>query len=107
MHISHSEEFWLHRHYEFSLSELAELAGLTEAELRDWVEEGIIAPVDPAAVPWSFGADRLVTLQRACRLRRDFELEPQGLTLVVQLLERIQSLESEISRLQAKLPGSL
>jgi len=29
---------WLHEHYEFSLEELCELSGLTEAELRELVD---------------------------------------------------------------------
>ena len=107
MHITHSEDFWLHEHYEISLSELAQSAGLTEAELHEWVEEGLLAPVDPQAVPWSFSADRLLIVQKACRLRRDFELEPQELALVVQLLDRIQALETEVRELQAKLPRVL
>jgi len=100
-----SEAFWLHEHYEFSLEELAELAGLTAGELRDWVDEGLVAPVDLAATPWRFSADRLFILQRACRLRRDFELEPHGLALVLQLLERIQGLEVEMRALRAQIPS--
>lgn len=100
-----SEAFWLHEHYQFSLDELAELAGLTAVELRHWVEEGLVAPVDLAATPWRFSADRLFVLQRACRLRRDFELEPHGLALVLRLLERIEELETEMRALRARLPG--
>ncbi len=107
MQITHSEDFWLHEHFEFSSSELAELAGLTETELREWVEEGLIEPIDPQAVPWHFRADRVLLAQRACRLRRDFELETQGLALVLQLLDRIQTLETEVRELRAILPGVL
>lgn len=107
MEVTHSEELWLHEHFELSLAELANLTGLTEAELSGWVDEGLLVPLDPGAAPWRFSADRLVTLQRVCRLRRDFELEPQGLALVWQLLERIHSLEAEVSHLQARLPRVL
>lgn len=107
MHINYSEDFWLHEHYEISLPELAQLAGLTEAELCEWVEEGLLAPIDPKAVPWTFSADRLVTVQKACRLRRDFQLEPQVLALVVQLIDRIENLETEVRDLRAKLPRVL
>ncbi|QSA98627.1 chaperone modulator CbpM [Methylococcus sp. EFPC2] len=107
MHVEHSEDFWLHEHYEFSMPELAQLTGLSEAELHSWVDEGLITPRDPAAAEWRFGADRLITVQRICRLRKDFELEPQSLGLVLQLLERIQSLETQIRELQAKRPRIL
>ena len=31
-------------------------------------------PIDPRATEWSFGADRLMTVRTACRLRKDFDL---------------------------------
>jgi hypothetical protein len=37
-------------------------------------------------------------------LRDDFELDVDGLALVLSLLERIRGLESEVRGLQAKLP---
>ena len=104
MQIEETEGLWLHEHYEFSLGELAELSGLPEAELREWVDEGVLLPSDPSAAEWSFGADRLVTVRLACRLRRDFELEPHGVALLVTLLERVHALEAEVSDLRAKLP---
>ena len=107
MQIEQTEGLWLHERYEFSLVELAELSGLAEEELSKWVDEGVLIPIDPQAVPWSFGADRLVTVQLACRLRKDFELEPQGVALVVSLLDRVHALESEVRDLNAKLPRVL
>ena len=107
MQIEQTEGLWLHKRYEFTLTELAELSGLPEAELREWVDEGVLEPIDLNAAQWSFGADRLVTVQLACRLRKDFELETQGVALVVTLLERIHALESEVRELRAKLPRTL
>ena len=107
MQIEQTEGLWLHERYEFSLAELAELSGLPEAGLREWVDEGVLMPTDPQAPQWYFGLDRLVTVQLACRLRKDFELEPHGVALVVTLLERIHALESEVRDLRAKLPRVL
>ena len=104
MQIEQAQGLWLDEHYEFSLAELAELSGVSQAELRVWVDEGVLVPVDPKAEPWSFGADRLMTVRVAHRLREDFELEPYGVALVVTLLERIHALEAEVCGLRAKLP---
>jgi chaperone modulatory protein CbpM len=102
-----SSQGWLDERDELSLAELCELSGLAEPELRVLVECGAIAPVDPLAREWSFGADRLVVARSAFRLRRDFELDSQGLALAVSLLERVHELEEELRELRARLPGGM
>jgi hypothetical protein len=98
------ESEWLTEQCEFSLEELVELSGLPEPELRELVEYGAIAPVDPGAARWVFKGQCLTTVRVACRLRASFELEPHGLALVVSLLERVRDLEAQIERLRAQLP---
>ena len=99
------EESWLYERYELSLSQLCELSGLSEAELRGLVDCGAIAPADPLAREWTFSSDRLVVARSAFRLRRDFELDSQGLALAVTLLERVRDLEEQLRDLRARLPG--
>jgi chaperone modulatory protein CbpM len=104
MTTEHIEALWLQEHYEFSLEELCELSGLSEAELRELVDYGVLAPTDPDARQWTFSADRLLVARSARRLRKDFELDPQGVALVVTLLDRVRDLEAELRDLRAKLP---
>lgn len=104
MKIEQTEGLWLHERYQFSLAELADLSGVPEAELREWVDEGVLQPLDPQSSPWSFSADRLVTVRMACRIRKDFDLEPHGVALVVALLDRVHALEAEIRDLRARQP---
>jgi len=101
------QAMWLHEQHELLLEELCELSGLSETELRELVDYGVLAPVDSDAGHWSFSADRLVVARSARRLRRDFELDPHGLALVVTLLERVRDLEEELRDLRARLPGSV
>ena len=89
---------------EFTLEELAEISGLTEGELREFVEYGAIAPLDPSAAQWRFTGRCVVTMRTASRLRAHFELEPHGVALAISLLERIGELQSELERLRAQLP---
>ena len=89
---------------EFTIAELAEISGLAEEELRELVEYGAIAPLDPSASQWRFAGHCVVTMRTASRLRSDFELEPHGVALVISLLDRIGALEAELGRLQARLP---
>ena len=96
---------WLHERLELALEELCELSGLSEAELRELVDYGVLAPIDPDAQRWAFGADRLVVARSARRLRQDFDLDPHAVALVVALLERVRDLEEELRDLRARLPG--
>jgi chaperone modulatory protein CbpM len=99
------QESWLNERYELSLAQLCELSGLSEAELRGLVDCGAIAPADPLAREWTFSSDRLVVARSAHRLRRDFELDLQGLALAVTLLERVRDLEGQLRELRAWIPG--
>jgi hypothetical protein len=97
---------WLHERYEISLTELCELSGLSESELRVLVDFGAIAPADPDAREWTFSSERLVVARSASRLRKDFDLDPQGLALAIALLERVRDLEEQLRDLRARIPGS-
>ena len=104
MKSEHVEAVWLTEDARFSLAELAELAGIPEAEVRELVEYGAVLPVDPAAPAWIFDGRCLLTMRTAGRLRVGFDLEPHGVALIVSLLERIQALESQLGSLRAQLP---
>ena len=101
------QESWLSECCELSLAQLCELSGLSETELRGLVECGAIAPADPLAREWTFSSDRLVVARSAFRLRRDFELDFQGLALAVTLLERVRDLEEQLRHLRARTPGGV
>lgn len=94
---------WLHGHYRVSIVELAETCGVPEAIVRELVEYGALAPADPHAEPWTFGAEWVVRMRKAARIREDLELETGALALVLSFLERIDRLEGEITHLSAQL----
>ena len=99
-----SDVMWLDEHRLVSLAELVEVSGLTEAELLELVQEGVIPVREHSGGNVVFSA-RMVTVARtACRLRDDFELDTRGLGLALKLLERVRDLETEIVRLKAQLP---
>jgi hypothetical protein len=99
-----TEAVWLTEDHELSLAELAQMSGLSEAELRELVDHGAVTPVNPDSSPWVFNGKCLLTVRTACRLRACFELEPHGVALVVSLLERMHELEAELRGLRAQLP---
>jgi chaperone modulatory protein CbpM len=97
----------LEEHHELSLSELADLSRLSEAELLELLEGGVFAAVDPGAAEPTFHANCLVIARAARRLRDDFELDTHGIALVLALLDRVQGLEVQLLELRAHLPHRL
>jgi chaperone modulatory protein CbpM len=106
MKAEHTEAVWLTDDTEFSLVELADLSGVSEADLRELVDYGAVTPIDPDVQPWVFSGKCLLTVRMAFRLRISFDLEPHGLALIVSLLERIHGLEAQLGSLRAKIPNS-
>jgi hypothetical protein len=100
----HTEFLWLTDDNEFSAAELAELSGISAAELDELVEYGAVTPVNPDVSPWTFNGRCLLTIRTACRLRVSFDLEPHGVALIVSLLDRIHGLESQLDSLRAQTP---
>ncbi len=105
MTIEHIEAVWIDDGEGVTLATLMSLSGLAHSEVRALVEFGALAPLDPGADEWRFERRHLASVKAAGRLRRDFDLEPEGLALAFALLERIHDLESELRSLRARLPA--
>ena len=86
---------------EISFAQLIEYSGLSERELRELIDYGALSPRDPTAQSWSFDASALRAARIAERLRRDFELDANALSLVLSYVERIEELEAELRALRA------
>ena len=85
---------------EISFAQLVEYSGLSEHELRELIDYGALSPREPVE-PWSFDASALRAARIAERLRRDFELDANALSLVLSYVERIEELEAELRALRA------
>jgi chaperone modulatory protein CbpM len=99
-----TESVWLDAHCEYSFAEIVRCSGLSEAELRELVDYGVLSPSDPRGAEWTFGGDVVATIQAARRLHEDLELDPQALALALTLIGRIHELEAELRSLRAQLP---
>jgi chaperone modulatory protein CbpM len=100
------DAMWLDARGVVSLAELAECSGIPAAVLRELVEYGALAPADPREREWVFRADCVASLRVAGRVFHDLELETPALALVLSYVERIEALEAELRRLNARLGGT-
>ncbi len=104
MQLEPIDDAWLDARHAVSITELVQCSGLSEAELRELVDYGALAPTNPQDSEWRFSGDIVLTVQAAGRLRADLELEPQALALALTLIARIRELEAQLGELRAQLP---
>jgi chaperone modulatory protein CbpM len=105
MNVNVEEWIWLNDAGVCPAQYLIEVSGLSNDELADLIDNGIIVPVDENTVPRSFSMRHVVTATQARRLRDDFELDRHGVALAMTLLRRIDALEAELSTAKARLGG--
>ena len=101
MNTERSELIWLDEQHEVSLDELVELSGLSLQELQQLVESGALIPNNPVphnldANTWYFSSHCIVSIRKLSRLKQDFELEQNALSLMLVFLERIRVLEFKL-----------
>ncbi len=104
MNIELTEAQWLHEQSEVSIEELAELSGLSAALLRELVDYGALVPSDTQSTRLSFTADCVVTVRTVSRLREDFDLDTNALSVALALVERIRGLEGQLRELRTQFP---
>jgi chaperone modulatory protein CbpM len=99
-----SDALWPDEHDRLPLRELADLSGLSEAEVLELVDYGALSPAAETAGQWVFSVRSVTVARTARRLREDFELEPHGVALLLAYVDRIRDLEAQLHALQARLP---
>lgn len=88
-----------------SLTDLQELSGLSETEIRELTEIGVLVPARQADDEGPcYAAHFIVVARTASRLRDDFELDTGGLALGLTLLQQMRKMEARIRELEALLP---
>ena len=95
-----SESVWLNDAHVCRIEHLAEASGLSIGEIEDLVEHGVIVPVADNVLPYDFQLRDIVTARMARRVRDDFELDRNGVSLSLRLLQRIAELENELNALR-------
>ena len=87
----------------FSLAQVCEICGVGPQLVEQLVELGALFPDGDQPSTWSFAFFSVTRLKRACRLRRDLELNLAGVALSLELLDEIERLKRETEFLRARL----
>lgn len=86
-----------------SFAQLQELTGLHPTIVGELIEMGWITPEHTTADAYLFRSKDLYRLRKLDRIRRDFELPIWGASIMVDLLERIDYLETKVRELNRLL----
>jgi chaperone modulatory protein CbpM len=104
MKVELTDAQWLSERAEVSVEELAELTGLSPELLRELVDYGALIPTNVQSAQWSFTAECVVAVRSVSRLREDFDLDANALSVALALIERIHALEAQLRDLQTQFP---
>lgn len=80
--------------------EVLTLSGLPEPILRDLIDLEVLRPVRSGDNVYVFSQSDLYRLRKMNRLRRTFDLDGVALSLVMDLLERIDYMETRLIHLE-------
>ena len=85
-----------------SVTEFTQVAGLSQGDVVELVEVGVLKPLGRSVNDWSFDSESMNLARRLRRIREDLELnlDVHALALGFRLLERINELESALNRAQ-------
>ena len=85
-----------------SVTEFTQVAGLSQGDVIELVEVGVLKPAGRSLNDWSFDSQAMTLARRLRRIREDLELnlDVHALALGFRLLERITELETALNRSQ-------
>ncbi len=86
-----------------SFAQLQELTGLHPTVVGELIELGWITPERTTADTYLFRAKDIYRLRKLDRIQRDFDLPVLGASIIVDLLERIEYLETKVNELNRLL----
>jgi len=90
---------------ELTLLELCSACSIAEEWIIELVEEGALEPFNLQSIgkqhtQWLFTVDCLQKVRTAKRLQRDLNINLEGIALVLNLLEQIDTLETKLRCLE-------
>ena len=81
---------------EITLADLSRACRVHAEWVIELIEEGVIEPRGPGRPQWRFAATTVIRVEKARRLQNDLGVNLAGVALALQLLDRIDTLESRL-----------
>jgi len=88
---------------QLDMAEFCEAADLSDVYVIEIVEHGILEPQGKQPREWRFTDYELSLAKRAAKLRRELELEWEGVALALDLLDEVKELRAENRMLRQRL----
>lgn len=85
---------------EMSLTEICSTCELTEAQVIELVEYGVIEPQGKQPAAWRFRGICVRRIRSARRLQRDLGVNAAGAALALDLLEELEELRMRLARFE-------
>jgi DNA-binding transcriptional MerR regulator len=87
-----------HEPEQLTLESLAACAGVSPARLEYFVEYGLIEPVARQGTQWLFDTACIARLRMIERLRRDLGANLAGIAVILDLLDRLTTLQRQVEQ---------
>lgn len=88
----------LDEQFKLSLNELCQACSASTRLIIELVEEGALEISGTQQTQWQFSGTSLLKAQTAMRLHRDLGINSSGIALALELLDKIESLESRLAQ---------
>jgi chaperone modulatory protein CbpM len=85
---------------ELSLADLCNACELTEEQIVELVDQGVIAPLGHDPVNWRFQGISLYRVRLTRNLQRDLGVNAPGAALALDLLEELEQLRMRLRRFE-------
>ena len=85
---------------ELTLTQLCRACELSEEQVVELVNEGVIDPLGNEPASWRFEAISLRRVRFSSNLQRDLGVNPPGAALALDLLEELEQLRAQLRRLE-------
>jgi len=85
---------------EMTLAQLCQACELSEAQIIELVEQGVIDPLGPEPAQWRFVSVSLRRVRITRNLQRDLGVNAPGAALALELLDEIEELRARLRHLE-------